>query len=230
MSWRKIHKWLGLLIGIQILMWVAGGVYMSAMPLSMVHGNHLINDAPKLENPPSSINFAIDLSGYRSVRWIVSDQKWIVEAVAFSGDTVYFDPTLSEPDPLGIMDKSAIERIALSRYAGSAITHSIEWISEPPSEASGISDSVYRVDFDDWVNTTFYLHATTGEVLKVRSDIWRLFDIFWMLHIMDYEHREDFNNPLLIASAVLSLAFLATGMMLLIVWGRKAMRHKRALS
>jgi hypothetical protein len=45
----------------------------------------------------------------------------------------------------------------------------------------------------------------------VRSDIWRLYDFFWMLHIMDYETLDDFNHPLLIAIAAFSLFITVSG-------------------
>ncbi len=30
-----------------------------------------------------------------------------------------------------------------------------------------------------------------------RHELWRVFDFVWMLHIMDYDTRENVNNPLL---------------------------------
>jgi len=38
---RKAHKWLGLIIGLQVLFWVAGGLIMSSFPIERVHGDHL---------------------------------------------------------------------------------------------------------------------------------------------------------------------------------------------
>ena len=44
--------------------------------------------------------------------------------------------------------------------------------------------------------------AGSGEVTAVRHDRWRLFDWFWMLHIMDYDERSDFSTPLLTGGRV----------------------------
>jgi hypothetical protein len=33
--------------------------------------------------------------------------------------------------------------------------------------------------------------------LSQRHELWRVFDFVWMLHIMDYEERENVNNTLL---------------------------------
>ena len=40
---------------------------------------------------------------------------------------------------------------------------------------------------------TYYISATTGSVLERRNDTWRWWDFFWMLHIMDYDERENVN-------------------------------------
>ena len=37
---RQLHRWLGLLIAIQILFWVMGGLVMSALRLEAVRGEH----------------------------------------------------------------------------------------------------------------------------------------------------------------------------------------------
>ncbi len=40
---RVFHKWVGLFLALQILLWILGGLVMSAIPLEMVHGKHLAN-------------------------------------------------------------------------------------------------------------------------------------------------------------------------------------------
>ena len=44
--------------------------------------------------------------------------------------------------------------------------------------------------------------------------MWRFYDFFWMLHIMDYRGRDNFNNPLLRAFALTGLAFALSGVTL----------------
>ena len=38
----QIHKWLALIVGVQILAWALGGLVMTAIPLSLVRGEHNI--------------------------------------------------------------------------------------------------------------------------------------------------------------------------------------------
>ena len=71
----------------------------------------------------------------------------------------------------------------------------------------------WRVEYADGLRV--YLDADTGEVLAVRSRLWRAFDWMWGLHILDLDGREDTHHPLLIALAALSLAGVAAGVGLL---------------
>jgi uncharacterized iron-regulated membrane protein len=73
------------------------------------------------------------------------------------------------------------------------------------------------VSFDDRLKTRLYISPETGEIESRRNKIWRLYDFFWMLHIMDYDERENFNNPLLKIAAVTGTLFAVTGFYLVIV-------------
>ena len=39
----RLHKWLALFAGVQIILWFASGAYMSFMPIEQVRGEHLID-------------------------------------------------------------------------------------------------------------------------------------------------------------------------------------------
>lgn len=71
------------------------------------------------------------------------------------------------------------------------------------------------MQFDDWHETTLYIHPDSGELVTRRHRMWRWFDALWMLHIMDYQARTDVNNALLRAASVAGLALGASGLWLL---------------
>jgi len=73
---------------------------------------------------------------------------------------------------------------------------------------------LWRADFDDWLETSLYVHPDSGELVTRRHMFWRWFDFFWMLHIMDYEAREDVNNGLLRVITGVTLVLTATGLWL----------------
>ena len=71
----------------------------------------------------------------------------------------------------------------------------------------------WAVAFSD--GARFYVDADTGELLAVRTRFWRAYDVMWALHIMDLQTREDTHHPLLIGFAVLALANVVLGTVLL---------------
>ena len=84
------------------------------------------------------------------------------------------------------------------------------------------------MDFDDAERTSFYVAPDTGEVVSRRSNVWRFYDFFWRLHILDLKNGKDFNNPLLIGLTALTLPMVLTGFVLLWIRLAKDWRVTRA--
>ena len=79
-------------------------------------------------------------------------------------------------------------------------------MTEESSEYRGALPA-WRVQFPDG-GLSVYVAENTGAVTARRSDLWRLYDTLWALHIMDYRDHENFNHaPIIIVSI---LAFLST--------------------
>lgn len=214
---RVTHKWIGLILALQILFWIGGGLVMSSLPLAQVHGDHarafidrdplnfkqtypLEKILPAVPNPIESISLE---NGDRGLVYNVKIQEW---------RSLYYDAVSGKrlPD----IDKAEAERIARINYRGSASISDTRLIQEAGGEYKGIVPA-WRVEFADGEATAFYIEADSGKVSAVRNAMWRLFDFVWMLHIMDYDEREDFNHPLLISFAASSLFFCITGIVLL---------------
>ena len=73
---------------------------------------------------------------------------------------------------------------------------------------------VYRVILDHPKKPHIYVSPVTGEIITRRNRPWRLFDFFWMLHIMDYGERESFNHLLLTFMSLLAITTSASGLVL----------------
>ena len=43
---RKTHKWLALIIAVQAVLWMLSGLYMTAIHIDIIHGDHLVR-APR---------------------------------------------------------------------------------------------------------------------------------------------------------------------------------------
>src|SRR3546814_14163009 len=75
---------------------------------------------------------------------------------------------------------------------------------------------MWSVTFEDGEGTTLYVAGQNVRVLERRYDTWRIFDFVWMLHIMDYTGRQDFNNPLVIMAGSGGLWIALSGIWLLV--------------
>ena len=63
----------------------------------------------------------------------------------------------------------------------------------------------------------FYIDAETGELLAVRTDFWRFYDVMWGLHIMDLQEREDSHHPILVIFASIAALAAVLAVLLMIV-------------
>ena len=51
----RVHKWVALIVGLQILLWIAGGLVMSVIPIEQVRGEHKIAAPTPLLMVPTTI-------------------------------------------------------------------------------------------------------------------------------------------------------------------------------
>ncbi|NVJ67089.1 MAG: PepSY domain-containing protein [Gammaproteobacteria bacterium] len=214
---RKIHKWVGLFIAIQVLFWIVGGLIMSSIPLEKVHGKHLHKNSDKqqvvMTEYKVSLESILEKNSHNptSVKFYFVNDTPVYEVE--DKDKYYYSGITG--DHLELLSQKEVEQFAKVYFTGNEPIKSSKLIKSIPLEASKLKDPVWQLYFDDSIDTTFYIHPYNGQLLTVRSDIWRLFDFVWMLHIMDYDTRDDFNNPLLITFAASALIFTISGIILL---------------
>jgi uncharacterized iron-regulated membrane protein len=96
-------------------------------------------------------------------------------------------------------------------------------IEEELSEFRGGPLPVYQVSLNDWRDTRLYADAYTGKVLARRNRFWRVYDFFWMLHIMDFKNRTDMNNYFLKVLSLGALGIVLSGYFLF-AFGKMAPR------
>jgi len=213
----KIHKWLALIIGIQVLLWILGGLVMSWFPIETVRGEHNIR-----EREPLMLTAEVNLLPVADVLLSIGAVNSI-ELKPLLGKPTY--QVLTSEDNIILLDANTGEvlsplneefalQIANTDFAGNTGNMSAVMIEESNAEYRGLLP-VWQVAMDDSEDTRLYVSPTTGDVVARRNDTWRLYDFFWMLHIMDYENRTDFNNPLVIIAAILALVASISGIWLI---------------
>lgn len=215
---RSLHKWFALLAGLQLLLWSASGFYMVVVPIEVIHGDMLVRD---MGTPP-----LFGLSDIQSVDRVLEKYPEttsltltpMLDRVVYRLDSAAGEILVDARTGalLSPIDRELAVSVARYHYAGDSAVASVQLIdSNPPSEVRFLDHAAWRIDFDDAWGSSFYIDADSGRFISRRHTLWRLFDFLWMLHIMDYETRDDINNILLTCAAVLGLSLFAAGTWLL---------------
>ena len=238
---RKLHRWLGLLMALQIVAWMLSGFYFSLFPIAEIRGEHL-TQAPQatqrslVETAPAPRTALEAVDRHLGRDWTLESLRlesrdglafWRVEGTLDGQRFVRLADAASGDVRPALSDEQALARAqALLRAAGSEAR--VEWLEGAPDnlEFRGRPLPVWQVSFAEPENLRLYLEPWSGEVLAARTDRWRLFDFLWMLHIMDYDMRDDFNHPLLQAAALLGL-LVAVGGVLLWFLTTRLLRQRR---
>lgn len=213
----QLHKWVGLVVAVQVLFWVVGGIVMTVIPIERVHGDHHLAAAAAPEiavdkvKPVAEIakiaGFALTKAQLRSTP---HGPVWIVDSSA--GRQAWFD-AMTGGEVQEITEAQA-RAAAAAAYEGKGKPVSVKLLDETPAEA-GAEGPLWQVKFDDGEGTTLYLDSFNGDVISRRSDVWRFYDFFFRLHIMNFGRDEGYNHPLIVAASAVTLVVVATGFILL---------------
>ncbi len=220
MRWRRLvkksHRWLGLVLGAQVFVWMASGVVMSWFHVSLVRGETAATmDFPielQARNYASPGGAIAQMGGAHELRLKTFMGKPVYE-VAYGSERALFSAlTGARISPIS---EAQARNVARRDYIGEGEITSLQLIYDPPAEYRGRAP-VWRAAFDDPLRTRLYISRETGEIEARRNRAWRLHDFFRMLHIMDYGERGNFNNPLLRVVSATGLAFALTGLVLVV--------------
>lgn len=225
---RRTHKWLALIVGVQVLLWTLTGFYMVAVHIDIIHGDDLVRppvvapiDLASFVPPARIVQSAPDASEIRLQRFM--DQPvWRAQT---PGGPRLFDAGSGQPIP--DLSEAQIRAAARRIYSGTGDIVAARLLPTAPLEMQARKPPYWQVEFDAWNRPTLYLSPQTGELISRRHALWRVFDFAWMLHIMDYDDRSDVNNPLLRVATWSALAMALAGAWLLL-WSFPRRRKKKA--
>ena len=213
---RNTHKYLSILISIQLLLWTISGIYFAFNQIELVRGEQY--------RLPQA--FSVDLS---KVNLVLDSVKSIQVARRF-GEEILIVRKETGTEYLNL-EGVALEKLSKTQATSivSAVTSltplAVEEINdpEPGSEYRGRNLPLFKVITQDQENDEInvYVDAISGQVVAIRSEQWRLWDLMWGLHIMDWETRDEINNWLLKLFSVLALISSLTGVFIFFRWDWK---------
>ena len=226
---RSTHKWIALVVAIQAVFWTLSGVYMTAVHIDIIHGDRLVKTPVaqplKFDGLVEPAHLAHLAPGLKSAR-LESQLGQPVYVVEAEGGKALFDAQTGEK--LSPLNEAQARARAKALFAEDGDIVSAEFITKAPLEVQTRPAPLWRVEFEGAWRPTFYISPYTGELVTRRHDLWRIFDFVWMFHIMDYDDRQDVNNPLIRIFTWMAVATAATGGWLLIYSFRRKRRVRKA--
>lgn len=229
----RIHKWLALFIGAQLLIWFASGALMSFLPIDKVRGEHLV-DRTTIVPIPAATSFmdparlvASAGAPVETVSWHMLGNQPVAELKTAKGLQLFDAVTGAALSPIGA-DRAKAIAINAWRGASKPSATATRVTGESPEYRGDLP--AWRVAFADPDSTAVYVAADSGRIAAVRTGTWRLYDFFWGLHIMDWKTHENFNTPWLLGFALGGLVLGIFGTILLFMRWPFRRRRKRNLT
>ena len=189
---RNFHRYLSIFVSIQLLLWTISGIYFAYNKIELVRGEQY--------RLPKNVEYRIfDRLGISIIETIEYGEK---------SYKTYPDGNLIKPLTKEEAIKITAQKTTLNPLEVSLITELY-----PGAEYRG-SLPVYKVKTDTKDDINVYVGYMTGDIGSIRSDSWRIWDLMWSLHIMDYRERDNINNILLRILSILALVTSLSGIFL----------------
>ena len=206
---RNTHKYLSFFISIQLLLWTISGIYFAFNKIENVRGEQY-----RLQSPSnhSFKNIVFEIPEATSAVVKKRLDKTIIAASTNAGMR-YFDEA---GDPLKKISSDEAKQIVAKNTLLNPIA--VEEINESKkgSEYRGRQLPIYKVITrnvnDKEVNA--YLNIFSGDIVAIRSAQWRIWDLMWGFHIMDWQERDNIDNLLLKIFSILALISSLSGILL----------------
>ncbi len=212
MNIRKAHRYLGIFIGIQFIMWTVSGLYFSWTDLDDIHGDQFKKEVVEKSSfsdlkSPSQLDPALKLISV-SLEDISGEPYYFInnEFLMHSrtGEKIKEINEQQARDIAASYMKSDLEISGVERIIKTGDHHEYRENLLP----------AYVISYETDENLKAYIGAVNGEFRTVRHRDWRWFDFLWMTHTMDYDGRDNFNNLLLRSFSVLGLVTVLSGFLL----------------
>jgi len=206
---RNTHKYLSFFISIQLLLWTISGIYFAFNKIENVRGEQY------RAQTSSNYNFnkiKFEIPNAESVNVKKRLGKTIIAASTKNGMR-YFN---EEGGALQKISFDEAKQLVSKQTSLKPMAVEEIYTLEKGSEYRGRELPIYKVVTrnanDNEINA--YLNIFTGEVVAIRSAQWRIWDLMWGFHIMDWQERDNIDNLLLKIFSILALVSSISGILL----------------
>ena len=209
---RKAHRYLGIFLGIQFLMWTISGMYFSWTDIDEIHGDQFKNEEPK-QTAFSDLLGTGQLDSKQPIQSLelleIAEEPyyWINEAKLYNAKTGEEKEGITKEEAQEVAQRYILPELKIA---------AIKRIEEVGNhhEYRGRPLPAYEISYETPQNLKAYVAVENGAFQTVRHRDWRWFDFLWMTHTMDYDTRDNFNTLLLRSFSLLGLITVLSGFVL----------------
>ena len=169
---RQFHRYISLIIAIQLLLWTISGIYFSFNKIENIRGEQYFVEQPTQEQPTQK---DITKISFEEAKVIVSKMTTLI------------------PISVEIID----EEQRGSEYRGREL---------PLYKIVSLNENEEKINV--------YQNPFSGEIVAIRSPQWRIWDLMWGFHIMDWVERDNIDNILLKIFSFIALFTSISGVIL----------------
>ena len=204
---RTFHKYLSLVISIQLLLWTISGIYFAFNKIELIRGEqYLLNeDVSKLDLTNIKGNF-----NTKNINILKRLDQWILKV---EGESQVYYRTFNGEELIELNEEEAMETVRQKTSLTPLMAIKINRDSRG-SEFRSRKLPLYKVRTESSDNINVYVEAMSGEIAAIRSDSWRTWDFMWGAHIIDYRDRDNIDNFLLKVLSILALISALSGIAL----------------
>lgn len=238
---KSLHKWLSILVALQLLIWLGSGLFFNLMDHSKARGNeyrvkaaeaaviqHTRLLAPsnilkqnELKQPKQAVNAIKIIELLGKPYYLLNHHQGLYQH--FYNEHSLINAYTGEQK---IIDDAMAQAIARNTYSGYGDISSSIKVSPPIDDFLKEQNTVWQVNFDDELNTSVYVDASSGRLVGHSNDNKRFVDFFFMLHFMDYGSVGGFNHWLIMFFALLTVIFCLTGVIWVVELVSKGRYHR----
>lgn len=209
---RKIHRYLGIFLGLQFLMWTISGMYFSWTDLDEIHGDQFRRAEVKRTGftdllATEGLGFQSTIESMELLDIAGEPYYWINRSALFNAKTGAPKEKVTEAEAMQVADRYMLPGLEVSGI------QLITTVSDH-HEYRGGPLPAYEISYATPENLKVYVAEANGKFQTVRHRSWRWFDFLWMTHTMDYDTRDNFNTLVLRAFSLLGLITVLSGFVL----------------
>ena len=216
---RVWHRRLAIVTAIQLLLWTVSGIYFAFVDITMVRGEpHRLTPATQSIDL-AKFDFPVTATSQVLIKPRLPGELVVGVSDPKSGLTEWLGPDGQPVAPL--TSEQAISAVSTKTDITVDVT---EWVTTAAEAAEyrGRQLPLWRAYSAENPSLRVYVDPRSGDIVAIRNLAWRAWDFLWMLHIMDYDDRDDIGTWLLKLFSVMALLTAIAGIALyaMIPWRR----------